>query len=313
MSQMTPKQTRVIDPVLTEHARKYKNADFVLGKIFPDVPVLSRSGNVIEFNKDSFRQYNTRRAPGANTKRIQVGYAGDPIALKQDALEGLVPNELRNEAGQVSIDMTTAAVSSVMDVLMLGTEIERGKLATNASSYAADNKAALTGADKWSDSTSKPKEHVDTGREQVRKRTGHKANIAVISPAAELALTHNNSVRDQFKYTSGDSITREMLARYFQVDEVIVPEAVSLPEGAPENADFEDVWGDFVLLAYVPKSVRGIHVPSFGYTYKLNGYPMVEESYDDRSAKSSVHPVTLEERAYLTSADAGYLISGVTS
>ncbi len=41
---------------------------------------------------------NTGRAPGGSTKRVQYGHSGAPYALKQEALEGVVPFELMQEA-----------------------------------------------------------------------------------------------------------------------------------------------------------------------------------------------------------------------
>lgn len=309
--QMSPQQARVIDPVLSNHARQYKNKDFVLAALFPEVPVSARGGKVIKFDKAAFRRYNSRRAPGADTKRIQVGYAAETFSLHQDSLEALTPREIEEESGLVDINIAAQGIEVVLDSLMLNSEYERAQIATDVNNYAASNKLALSGSDQWSDPTANVKDQVDTGREQVRKRVGHKANIAVISPAAQLALTQNDRIRDQFKYTSADSITIEMIARYLQVEKVIVPEAVSLPEGAGDDDDFEDVWGNFVLLAYVPSAIRSRHVPSFGYTYRLKNYPMVEAAYYDHRAKSDVNGVTIEERPYLTSPEAGYLLSNV--
>ena len=309
--QQTPKQARVIDPILSNVARAYKNAAHVLQRLFPVVPVVARGGQVIKFTKDSFRRYNTRRAPGADTKRLQVGYGAEPFALVQDSLEALTPVELQQESATIDIDLRSQAVMTVMDSLMLGTEYTRAQLATTLASFGAGNKIALAGVDQWSDPSVNLKDQIDVGRENVRKGIGSKPNILTMSPGAYLAAQNNDRIRDQFKYTGRDSVTMQMLAQYFQVDEVLVPEAVSLPEGAAETDDFEDVWGNFVLLAHVPSSVRGMHVPSFGYTYRLVNYPLVEQSYYDNRAKSDVSPVTLEEQAYLTAPEAGYIFSNV--
>ena len=310
--QMNPAAARVIDPILTNHARVYKNEEFVLEQLFPEVISPTRGGRVIKFNKESFRRHSARRAPGAKTKRVQFGYASDPIALHQERLEAVTPHELQDESGATTqINLQAASVSALLDSMLLNSEYERGQIATDAARYAAINKAALSGTDQWSDPTANVKQLINDGKETVRKKTGHKPNILVVSSAQLDALESNEGILERVKYTSSESITAALLARYFQVDKVIVPLAVSIPEDAPEDADFEDVWSNFALLAYVPKSVSGMHQPSYGYTYRKAGYPLVEAGYDDRNTNSMINPVTVEEAPYLTSPDAGFLISNV--
>ncbi|MFW2438064.1 MAG: hypothetical protein ACN4GR_01685 [Arenicellales bacterium] len=310
--QMNPSQARVIDPILSNHAQKHRNAQFVLEALFPVVMVGQRGGRVIKFNKDSFRRFSTRRAPGTNTKRVQFGYASDPIALMQDSMEGQVPIELLDEARAVpGINLGANAVETVLDVMGLGVEYERAQIATDANNYGT-NKETLAGTDQWSDPAADVKTQINDAKQAIRKRVGHMPNILTISSQAQSDLESNTAIKEQFKYTSSESITLDMLARYFQVEKVIVPEAVSLPDGAADSADLEDVWGNFAVLAYVPPNAKTIDVPSFGYTYRLNGHPLVEQAYFERNPKSWFYPVTVEERAYHTAADAGYLFTDVS-
>ena len=69
MPQMTNAAARVIDPILTEVAQGYKNADMVGMALFPYVPVAQRGGKIITFGKEAFRLYNTGRTPGSGTCR----------------------------------------------------------------------------------------------------------------------------------------------------------------------------------------------------------------------------------------------------
>ena len=99
--QMTPGQVRVVDPILSEHARGYRQAQLVATALFPFADVAAYGGQVIEFGKESFKIYNAKRAPGANTKRIRFGYEGKPYAIVPSALEAPVPREHMRDASQV--------------------------------------------------------------------------------------------------------------------------------------------------------------------------------------------------------------------
>ena len=56
----------VVDPILSTHARGYRNLEFIGHLLFPRVTVPTRSMRVLKFGKESFRMLNTRRAPGAD-------------------------------------------------------------------------------------------------------------------------------------------------------------------------------------------------------------------------------------------------------
>ena len=93
-TQLTPAGARVIDPVLTQVARGYRNPLAIYPFLFPIVPVGSRGGTIIAFGAEDFQIVDLRRAPGADMPRVDIGYEGDPYACQQRAVEVPVPIEL---------------------------------------------------------------------------------------------------------------------------------------------------------------------------------------------------------------------------
>lgn len=298
----------VIDPILSTHARGYRNLEFIGHILFPRANVTNRSMRVIRFGKESFRMVNTRRAPGAAVKRIQFGYASDPINLVQNALEALVPIEHQEEAESVpGIDLGRNAIQMVLDVEDLNLEYEIAQLARTAGNYDNNHKLALAGTDRWSSPDSDPAGDIKAGKEAVRRSIGRYPNTLTLGPSAINALGDHPKIKEQFKYTSSESITTAMLAAYFDVERVVVGKAVFLPETASDTDLASDVWGDDAILAYVPRGDGNFQVPAFGYTYELSGYPLVEVPYYERPIKSWVYPTTVERRPHLTGAEGGFL------
>ena len=308
---MAPLNTRtaaVVDPILSTHARGYRNSEFISHLVFPRVTIPNRSMRVLKFGKEAFRMMNTRRAPGANKKRVQYGYASDPGALVQDALEGLVPVEHQQEAMSVpGIDLASGAINMVLDIIDLGHEHEAAQLARTPANYAAANRVALTGADRWSSETSDPQADIDEAKEAIRRMIGRYPNTLTLGPSAFNALKRHPKIKEQFKYTGRDSITTAMLAAYFDVERVIVGKAVWLPETAGDDQPATDVWGDDAILSYVPTTGSNFQEPSYGYTYELSGYPQVRQPYFENSNDSWIYPTTTERRVILTGADGGFL------
>lgn len=314
MPQMTPAGARVVDPILSTVAQGYQNAELVFPALFPFVPVGQRGGRIIQFGREDFRLYNTARAPGAATKRIDIGYSGASFALTDYSLEGKVPFELMQEANAVpGIDLGRVAVMKVQNVIQLGNEINAATIATTAGSYQAANKTTLAGTSQWSDQTSgvsNPSKDIQTAVEAVRAAVGKRANTVVLGPKVWAALKTHPLIVDRIKYTGRDSITLDMLANLWDVKRVVVGDAIYEDAAGA----LQDVWGKFVVVAYTDISgVNDAGLPSYGYTYRLSGYPSVEVPYQDRNAKSWIYPVTDSLAPVAASINAGYLISAAVA
>ena len=96
-------------------------------------------------------------------------------------------------------------------------------------------------------------------------------------------LKNHPKVIDRIKYTGRDSATPELVASLFGVQRVLVGDALYENDAGA----LADVWGKFVVVAYTEVgSMADMGRPTFGYTYQLGGYPVVEQAYQDRNAKS---------------------------
>ncbi len=314
MTQMTNSQARVIDPILTEVARGYANLEMIGMKLFPRVPVTSRGGKIITFGKEDFMLYsNLQRAPGQNTKRVQFGYLGAPYALADYSLEGQVPIETEQEARAVpGIDISQRTIVGVQNIIANRLEIAQATLATTAANYGAGNKTTLSGTAQWSDysGTSDPIADVEAGKEAIRSQTGKYPNVMEISAAVFSKLKAHPKIIDRLKYTQSAIPTAAILAALFDIDEVVIGRSVY----ATDAGVFADTWGKDVVLAYTPLgSLASQGQPSYGYTYQLEGMPMVEEPYTDRNAKSWLYPVDDAVAPVIAGSESGYLIKAAVA
>lgn len=297
-------QTRVIDPVLTNVARGFPQQMLAGMALFPAVNVMVSGGQIIQFGREEFRNYNLKRSPGAATRRIPMGYAGAPFALVQDALEIPVPREhMRDASQQPGINLGTVATNKGMRIAMLSLEAEQAVLARNTASYPATNRVALGGGSRWSDAIN-PSTSIETGREAIRAAVGVYPNMALLSARAFAAARNNAAILDRFRFTSSESVTTEMLARLWDIDRVVVGRSVTA-----DAADVTtDVWGTDVILAYTAIGPVDNAEPSFGFTYTMEGHPLVEQAYWENSTKSWIYPVTYERASVVAGGGAGYLI-----
>ena len=314
MPQMSPSQARAMDPILSTVAQGYRNATLVGSALFPYVPVGQRGGKIITFGKEDFMLYNTARAPGAGTKRVQYGHSGAAFALESHSLEGLVPIELLQEAEAVpGINLGSSAVARTQNIIALRLEYAQAVLAITAGNYGSNNKITLAGTSQWSDFTSgvsDPINDIEVAKEAVRRQIGRRPNTIIIGAAVLAKLKMHPKVIDRMKYTGRDIVTAEILASLFGVAQVLIGDAVY----SDSTGTLADVWGKNVVVAYTETgALLDAGLPTFGYTYRLTGYPLVETPYFDRNSKSWVYPVTDEVAPVIAGASAGYLISAAVA
>lgn len=313
MSQMTPAQARVIDPILTAIARGYESQfPLVSNILFPIVPVMQRGGTIITFGREQFQVMDTRRAPGADTKSIDIGYGKGNYALVDNRLMGKVPVEIMEEAQAVpGIDLASKTVAVVQDKMSLEREVNAAALARAAGAYAAGNKTTLSGTDLWTaGATSNPFVVIEAAKEAVRKKVGRRPNVMELGPTVLSALrTHPLVLAKLSTSTDRTPATLAQLQALFEIELIVEGQAIVDNAGT-----FSDVWGNDAILAYVtPKSLQEMGSQNYGYTYQLAGRPIVEEGYLDRGKNSFMYPVSDASQVVLTSADSGYLIKNAVN
>ena len=304
---MNGSQLRVVDPILTQHARGYTNASFIGHVLFPEVDMPTRAAKRIEFDRSSFRRRRTRRAPGAPVAALEFGYEGKSVSLHQEALSAITPIEFQQEAKEVpGIDLQQLGVDTVLAVIAMEKEIQQAGVARNAASYAASNKAVLTGSDKFSDPACDTLVPILDAKETIRARLGRRPNTLVITGGLVTDLQKNEKIREHFKHTTSSTITIPMLQSYYDVEQVVAGDGIYDDDTGPH-----DIWGSDAILAWVPPvGQRQMPLPSYGYTYRLRGHPFVEPARWDGDIRSWKNDVLDEFSAELVGPDAGFLFQG---
>ncbi|WP_278534960.1 major capsid protein [Delftia acidovorans] len=312
MPQPNLSDLRVVDPILTEVARGYGSPNAKIASIlFPVVQVGQRAGTILVFGPDSFRLVNTARAPGANTKRIQLGYGKGQYALVDHRLEGEVPIENEEEAQAVpGIDMGAMAVNTVQDVMANEREKQAADLARDAANYPPENKEALSGSSKWSHPDSNPASDINDAKEAIRKKIGKKPNVMTLGPRVLTALRNHPKLLDRISVTS-DRVpaTIDQLQRLLEIDRIVEGEATYY-----DGTGFQDMWGLDAILAYTtPASMQQRGSPNYGYTYQLKDRPQVEEPYFEKNPQTWYYPVSDAYKPVLVGATAGFLFQGAAA
>lgn len=242
-------------------------ANYISTKVFPIVSVTNQSDLYYEFDKGDFLR-DEAQDRGESTESAGSGFKLSTTAYtcKVKAFHKDVDDKTRANADSV-LGLDSAAAAFVSQKMAIRRERQF------ASTYFT---TGVWGTDKtpdtlWSAAGATPRSDVDTGKQTILTATGFEPNTMVVSYGVYLKLRSSADVRDQFKYTSADSIDEAMLARYFGVENFHVAKAIynSANEGATHVG--AAMYGKHALLCYVPPA-PALLTPAAGYTFAWTGY-----------------------------------------
>lgn len=263
-----------IDPVLTNLALGYKQAEFIGEKLMPVVFTDKEGVKVPKFGKGSFVEHATERAVGAASNVITLDMPHYlPIVLEEhDLMAGV---DYREAAESLFDERAKATRRAVLGV-QLRQELETAALLQAKQSYESGHYKDLSAATQWSDANANPVKDVADAKETVRAACGVKPNVLVLGASVAHALSYHPTLQAMLGSGERKLITLDLLKILFEVDEVVIGNAVFAP--AP-NKQTGDVWGKFAALIVRPtvhSSGNDEGEPAFGYTFRRKGMPVVD-------------------------------------
>lgn len=307
---------RIVNPVLTNLAVGYTNADFVGTALMPYVSVDKEAGLVPIFNRDHFRIYQTERALRAKSNRVNPGDMSTvPFALTEHDLE--YPIDYREEA-ESAFPLEAHATMSVTEGIRLRHETMVADLVQNTASYAASNRVALSGTSNFADANSDPEGVFDDAKAAVRAKIVKDPNTLVIGYSMWRKLKKHPKLKAILSDSRPRLVQLADLREIFEIPNIYIGRGVWNTDAGVTT----DIWGDKAVMAFVPSApqmpvvngqvtdpgaARSVYEPSFGYTLRKRGQPVVDTRTED--GKLEIVRNTDIFTPFLLGADAGYLIS----
>jgi hypothetical protein len=260
-----------LDAPLTNISIAYmqSEANFIARKVFPAIPVTHQSNKYFTYNKADNRRNEVKpRAPGDESAGGGFRMSSDSYSCEVYAYHKDIPFQVRSNA-DAAINVDRDATRFVTDLFMIHEEVQW------TSDYFATgvwdtDKTGSTDFAQWSDASSDPEKDLDDGKGLILKSTGKMPNTLVVGYEVHQALKRHPLVQQRFHYTSSDSITEAMLAKFLEIDRYMVSKASydTSNEGGTATPAF--IAGKNALLCYSAPA-PGLMVPSAGYTFVWSG------------------------------------------
>ncbi|WP_025132361.1 hypothetical protein [Pseudomonas sp. PH1b] len=297
---------RIVDPVLTNLARGYRNAQYIGEGLFPIALMDKEAGVIPVFGKEAFEVYDTERAIRAQSNVMTPDDVdGLDVVLREHDLAYPVDYREKNES---MFDAEARASRRVVNSIDLRREVLCAKLAQNPSTFLPGAKVTLSGSSQWSNGGGDPIAVVEQGKEVVRSRIGIRPNTMTMGASVYQSLKFHPKLQAALGSTERKLITVEHLKALFGIQDILIGESLA------GSVNTSDIWSDNMTLAYVAKPAGGAEAdydePSFGYTLRRKGMPEID-TYDGSGGKVRFVRNTDIYKPVVVGADAGYLISDI--
>lgn len=298
-----------INAYLSEVARGYHNNAFVAQNLFPTIYSEKEKIDIFEFNKEAFQIYNTERAIRANSNVISPkGFKKHTTTLTENDLS--YPIDYREEQEAEKVRLQLHATNVVTEGLLLKHEKECADLVQDPNNYSSSNKILLSGTSCFSDKNSDPQGVVDDAKDAVSAKIAQDPNTMIIGQAAWKSLKKHPQLKGLISDNQNKLVTLNLLKEIFEIENIFIGKSIF----ANEEGNFERIWKDNIVLAFVPNlgTSRTEYDPSFAYTVRKKDALQIDE-YQKEGNKVKYIRATDIYTPFLVGADAGYLISGTNA
>ena len=295
-----------INAYLSEVARGYSNNSFIAESLFPVINSDLEKVDIFEFNKEAFQVYDTERAIRANSNVISPkGFKKHTTTITEHDLA--YPIDYREEEEARKIKLQVHATNVVTQGLLLKLETQCAALAQDPTKYPATNKIALSGTSQFTHKDSDPVGVIDDAKDAISRQIGQDPNTLVMGQEVWESLKRNESLKGLIANSTNKIVTLDLLKEFFEVENIVIGKAIY----SNAKDEFERVWGNNIILAYVPKlNARTEYDPAFAYTIRKKDALQIDE-YEKEGNKVRYIRATDIYTPFLVGAEAGYLISNV--
>lgn len=244
-----------------------RQEQFVASRVFPVVGVAKQSDLFYTYDKNEFYRDEAKpRAPGTESAGGGFTPSTDTYSCLVEAYHKDVDDQTRTNA-DTELALDRAAMEFTALKLMIRRERRFMSKFFTSGIWTTD----ITPGTLWSAANSTPQDDVETGKAKILGDTGYLPNTLVLGWSVFSKLRTNAQVKDQFKYTSADSITAGMLAGFFDVERVLVASGTANTAAEGATASLAIMAGKNALLCYAAPA-PALMAPSAGYTFSWSGY-----------------------------------------
>lgn len=240
-----------VDSLMTQMSVRFTNPDYIGELIAPAMPV-DKESNIYAFYDERGNLAFPSNVAGSRGELAEVNQNIDISSNTYKCLPlGLIgkvtPREIAN--ADVPLDPLVDELLLVAEGNAWNREVSDAAFYENSSNYASANVTAINAGEEYdSVGGGDPNKQIQDAVIRVFRTRGATRKIMAMNINTFTVLSRHPAIRDLFKYTNAGFATRQMLAQYFNVDELLVGEAWKDSANSGQTASYGRIWGDSIII-----------------------------------------------------------------
>lgn len=298
--------------VLQNMSVAYTNDEYIGLRLMPSFPVSfgTDAATWWELDKETmFEAPDDTIGTGGSVNNINAGFVKQTATMHPHALQGSV--DARSRA---AMDAPVLALASRLPLVVNGLRLNQEKrivaIAGSSASFGS-NTAAISAADQWNtDLGGDPAGSVDAAKAELFSGIAETDTVAFCNERVFNVLKRHPTIREQFKYTGRETLSRQMLAEYFEVDDLLVGKAREQTANEGATQSWTNLWPSVFGVVKVPRVVQE-KIACFGITLEE---PMMELEHFEPNVGGwgeYITKVAFSDSSKVISSSCGYLLTGV--
>ena len=246
----------------------FNQGTFVGPRLFPVVPVEKQSGMYPVITATDWMRLpqSTTRAPKTAPRRVSFSVSSDQYSCINYALAGDNSIEdLANAMNAIRLRQNTARF--VTSQLLGDMEVRIANKVSSISNIGSG--VVLAAGSRWSNyANSDPIADVSTGHAFIRNNTGMRANTLLLDYDTHRIVRRHPVLMDFYKYTEGGFLTMGQLQEVFDVQDIIIADAIRENSLEGGTSSITNIWGNIALLAHVNRGAVSAETATFGLGFR---------------------------------------------
>jgi hypothetical protein len=298
-----------VDATLADLSIRFQNDEYIGERLMPVCTVPFRSNVFFGYDeRDQLGFPDDKLGPRGQANEVSQGLRKYNYSADDYGLEGFVDLTTMANADK-PLDPLVDETLLVNEGLAFNREVRIQGVMCNAQKYGA-NTTAITPGSEWNSATGgKPVELIQLAVDSTFSGLGPSKLVGFCNVNVFRVLSRHPAVRELFKFEKDGFATREQLARYFELDDLLVGRARKDVANKGQPANIQRIWPDVFGVARVTE-MPSIKCYTFGITFRHGPIEAVELFKRDLG-KSGAYlvKVTTTEDHKTVAARAGYLIT----
>lgn len=297
------------DKALENISVAYKNDRLIASQLSPSVKVKHESDLWYTYSREQLILPQTLRGNGAVATEVDYTVSTTTYVLNAHGVKQLVTDRDRDNA-DAAIKPDIDATEYLTQLILMRREADLLELIGTTANWA--NVTSLTSTFAWSANTSlsNPIAFVDSAASVIAQNSGKLPNVVAMDDRTFRAAKEHTQTVDRVKFTSPESLGPAILARLFNVDQVLVSGAIQNTGQELLSETMAFMMTDAAWIGYVERS-PGLRKPSALYTLEQtsDGSPYMVKKWREEERGGDFVEVNTKFRHVVPASQCAYIIA----